>query len=119
MRTLLNPKLIIALWEDECLHDTRKRYQEMVGYLMWPAITMRPDIAAATSKLAQFLANPPPQALEAVNHVYRYLRGTIDLGITYRADQRDELEGSSDSNWGDNNSIDKVYNRLPTHSLVR
>lgn len=74
---------------------------------MWLAIMTRPDIAAVTSILAQFLANPPPQALEAVNHVYRYLRGTIDLGITYRADQRDELEGSSDSNWSDNNPVDE------------
>jgi hypothetical protein len=54
---------------------------------------MRPDIAAATSKLAQFLANPPSQVLEAVDHVYRYLRGTTNLDITYHADQRDELEG--------------------------
>jgi len=54
VRTPLDLKLIIAPQEDECPHDTRKRYQEMIGYLMW-----RPDIAAVTSKLAQFLANPP------------------------------------------------------------
>jgi hypothetical protein len=72
----------IAPQEDKCQHDTRKRYQEMVGYPMKLAIMTRPDIAATTPKLAQFLANPPPQALEAVNNVYRYLRGTIDLGTT-------------------------------------
>src|SRR5271155_293900 len=59
--------------------SSRKRYQEMVGCPMWLAIMTRPDIAAATSKLAQFLANPPSLALEAANHVYRYLCGTIDL----------------------------------------
>jgi hypothetical protein len=54
----------------------------MVGCLRWLAIMTRPDIAAVISKLAQFLANPPSQALEAVNHAYRYLHSTIDLGIT-------------------------------------
>jgi hypothetical protein len=73
VRTLLDLKLIIAPQEDKCQHDMRKRYQEMVGYPMKLAIMTRPDIAAATPKLAQLLANPPPQALEAVNHVYRYL----------------------------------------------
>jgi len=99
VHTPLGLRLVIAPREDEYPYDTRKRYQEMVGYFMRLAIMTRPDISAVTPKHVQFLANPPLQALEAVNHVYRYLRGTIDLGITYRADQRDELEGSSDSNW--------------------
>jgi hypothetical protein len=74
VRTLLDLKLVIAPQEDKCQHDMWKRYQEMVGYPMKLVIMTRLDIAAATPKLAQFLAHPPPQALEAVNHVYRYLR---------------------------------------------
>jgi hypothetical protein len=39
--------------------------------------------------------------------MYTATSSTIDLGITYHVDQRDELEGSSDSNWSDNNPVDK------------
>ena len=37
--------------------------------------------------------------LVATKHVLRYLKGTIDYGIKYDANQNINLEGYVDSNW--------------------
>ena len=35
----------------------------------------------------------------ATNHILRYLKGTIDYGLKYDANQKINLEGYVDSNW--------------------
>jgi len=44
----------------------------------------RPDIAFAVSTLSKYCSNPSPQHFSSLRHLYRYLRGTQDHGITYR-----------------------------------
>jgi hypothetical protein len=61
-------------------------FQHMVGSLLYAAITTRPDIAHAVQALSQFNTNPGPVHLTAVKRVFRYLCGTINLGIEYRSD---------------------------------
>ena len=63
-------------------------YQEAVGSLMYAAMGTRPDIAFATSTVAQFSDNPGWAYWEAVKRIYRYLKGTRDLVLTYGGDKR-------------------------------
>ena len=42
----------------------------------------------------------------AAKHILRYLRGTIDYGLKYEANQNINLEGYVDSDWA-GNSIDR------------
>ena len=63
-------------------------YQEAVGSLMYAAMGTRPDIAFATSTVAQFSDNPGWAHWEAVKRIYRYLKGTRDLVLTYGGDKR-------------------------------
>lgn len=44
-----------------------KLYQEKVGSLLYTAVIMRADIAFAASKLSQFLTNPEPKHIKAVD----------------------------------------------------
>jgi hypothetical protein len=59
------------------------RYQRALGELNYLVSWTRPDIAFAVSALSKYCSNPSPQHFAALRHVYRYLRGTQDHGVTY------------------------------------
>jgi transposase InsO family protein len=63
-------------------------YREAVGSLMYAAMGTRPDIAFATTTVAQFSDNPGWAHWEAVKRIYRYLIGTKALELTYGGDKR-------------------------------
>ena len=60
---------------------------------------MRLDICFAMNTLRQFLTDPRNVHLIAAKHILRYLRGTIDYGLKYNANQKINLEGYVDSDW--------------------
>ena len=66
-------------------------YLSAVGSLMYLATCTRPDIAYAVSLLARFNANPGKAHWQAVKHLFRYLKGTLDLRLTYGPSKEDEL----------------------------
>ena len=58
-------------------------YQQKVGSLLYITTITRPDAAKAASKLSEFLINPSPRHLEAVDRAISYLYGTRHLAIQY------------------------------------
>ena len=58
---------------------------------------MRPYIFFVVNTLSQFLIDPIHVHLIAARHIMRYLRGTIDYGLKYEANQKINLEGYVDS----------------------
>jgi hypothetical protein len=56
-------------------------YRSAIGSLMWYALCTRPDILFAVTSLAQFQAAPTKLAMDCVHRVYRYLCGTLNIGI--------------------------------------
>jgi hypothetical protein len=87
-------------------------YQEAIGSLIYAAIGTRPDIAFAVQALSQFNLTHTAAHWTAVKRVFRYLKGTMDIGITYGGSdgpitQRNyyenlRIEGFSDADWGAN-----------------
>lgn len=61
-------------------------YINAVGALMYLATSTRPDIAFTVSKLARFNSNPGKTHWAAVKHLFQYLKGTMDLKLTYGPD---------------------------------
>ena len=61
----------------------QKYYQLIIGSLMYASIATRPDIAHATTFLAQFSSDPTTTPLTAAKRVLRYLKGTINYGLSY------------------------------------
>ncbi|MGH7239236.1 MAG: hypothetical protein ACREHG_04115 [Candidatus Saccharimonadales bacterium] len=61
-------------------------YINAVGALMYLATTTRPDIAFTVSALARYNSNPGYGHWKATQHVFRYLKGTMDLKLTYGPD---------------------------------
>nr|GFA91177.1 uncharacterized mitochondrial protein AtMg00810-like [Tanacetum cinerariifolium] len=65
-------------------------YRSMIGSLMY-ATSSRPDIMFATCMCARYQANPNEHHVSAVKRIFRYLRGTINLGLWYPKDSGFDL----------------------------
>lgn len=80
--------------------SVQRWYQSAIGSPMWPALHTRPDILYAVVVLAKYNNNPGPQHIDAVKRVLKYLKGTLELGISYKSDGSTSMVGYSDSDWG-------------------
>lgn len=60
-------------------------FQRLVGSLTYLAVNTRPDISFATSKLAERMSAPSEKDWKNAQLVLRYLRFTINTGISYRS----------------------------------
>ena len=88
--------------EDTLLDEEEtRRYQGIVGCLMYIAQVLRYDIMYATSQLARPMAKPSKKHMVAAKHTLRYLAGTTDFSITYKRGGF-KLAAFSDSNWANN-----------------
>ena len=87
------------------LHQSRLILRRMIGSLMYLTNT-RPGICFAVNTLSQYLIDPRSVHFTAAKHILRYLKGTIDYGLKYEANQNINLEGYVDSDWADS-AIDR------------
>ena len=71
-------------------------YCQMIGDLMYLK-NMRPGIGFVVSTLSQFLTDLRHVHMITTNHILRYLKGTVDYGLKYDANQNINLEGYVDS----------------------
>ena len=85
--------------------DFRKKYQAMVGSLMYLMTVSRPDIAHSVGVVSRYSANPSDDHMAAVVRIYAYLKSTMTLGLRYSP----QIPGSTlslslsafaDSDWG-------------------
>jgi len=77
------------------------QYQGKVGSILYAAITTRPDVAFAASRLARFNSNPSQIHQEAADRAIRYLYHTRDRSICYGVGNK-ALVCASDASFGDN-----------------
>ncbi|GKE58406.1 hypothetical protein Tco_1497591 [Tanacetum coccineum] len=61
------------------------RYRGMIGTLMYLTAS-RPDPVFAVCMYARYQAKPTEKHLHAVKRIFRYLRGTINMGLWYPKD---------------------------------
>nr|GEU41035.1 integrase, catalytic region, zinc finger, CCHC-type, peptidase aspartic, catalytic [Tanacetum cinerariifolium] len=72
-------------------------YRSMIGSLMY-VTSSRPDIMFATCMYARYQANLNEHHVSAVKKIFRYLKGTINLGLWYSKDSGFNLTAYSDTN---------------------
>ena len=86
-RTVATPELI-----GQCVTDdsdgasgpaNKERYMEMVGTLLYAAISTRPDIAHAVQQLTKHMQSPLQRHELAAERVLRYLAGTKDVCLIF------------------------------------
>jgi len=86
----VSTKLEKAADEEEKVDQ--QQYQSAVGSFMYLSVSTRPNIAFAVGNLARFSTKPTKSHWTALKHVFRYFRGTINLGILYaRKSQKNAL----------------------------
>ncbi|SOV06076.1 uncharacterized protein UDID_19263 [Ustilago sp. UG-2017a] len=88
---------------DKCNPDQAKRYQELVGQLLWVSNTVRPDISFTVGALTQYMSEPIDSAWSAVIHLLKYLNQTSDyhlnLGGAHRSHADQPVVTYTDVNW--------------------
>ncbi|GJV47920.1 integrase, catalytic region, zinc finger, CCHC-type containing protein [Tanacetum coccineum] len=72
-------------------------YRGMVGSLMYLTAS-RPDLVFAVYMCARYHARPTEKHLTTVKRVFRYLKGTINMGLWYLKDTRFDLTAFADAN---------------------
>ncbi|GKC61838.1 hypothetical protein Tco_1089436 [Tanacetum coccineum] len=72
------------------------RYRSMIGSLMY-LISSRPDLVQAVCYCARYQARPTEKHLKEVKRNFRYLKGTINIGLWYPKDSGFELTAFSDA----------------------
>nr|GEV87102.1 uncharacterized mitochondrial protein AtMg00810-like [Tanacetum cinerariifolium] len=72
------------------------RFHSMVGSLMY-LTTSRPDLVFTVCMCAMYQAKPTKKHLEALKHVFRYLKGNINWGLWYLKDTAMALTAYTDA----------------------
>ncbi|KAL5556337.1 hypothetical protein UlMin_038573 [Ulmus minor] len=72
-------------------------YLSAIGALMYLANCTRPNIAFAVNLLARFSSSPTRRHWNGIKHIFRYLQGTIDLGLFYPNESKKGLIGYADA----------------------
>lgn len=79
----------------------RKRYQSLIGSLLYATLGTRPDIDFAVTRLSKYNANPNESHYNLAKYILRYLQGTKDYRLRYFGASNDGLLAYSDSDWAD------------------
>nr|GEX51266.1 hypothetical protein [Tanacetum cinerariifolium] len=74
------------------------KYRSMIGAFMY-LTSSRPDIVHATCVCARYQAYPTEKHLKEVKRIFRYLRGTVNMGLWYTKDSGFELTGFLDADY--------------------
>ncbi|GJR21099.1 retrovirus-related pol polyprotein from transposon TNT 1-94 [Tanacetum coccineum] len=78
---------------DEDLQGTpvdATHYRGMIGSLMY-LTSSRPDLIYVVCLCARYQAKPTKKHINAVKRIFRYLKGTINMGLWYSKDTGDKL----------------------------
>lgn len=87
-----------------------KPYRE-IGCLTYATMTTRPDLAAAVNFLSQFQSCPNEIHWVHLRRILRYIKGSIDFGLTYRRNKTSPMiEVFSDADWANNLSNRRSVN---------
>ena len=82
----------------------KENYQALIVGLTYAVTATRPDLALALGTVNQFCSNPGEEHWKAAKRILRYIKGTIDYGITFDENKETdvELKGYVDADWGSN-----------------
>ncbi|KIW90700.1 uncharacterized protein Z519_08483 [Cladophialophora bantiana CBS 173.52] len=84
----------------ECDPKFKTLFQSKVGKLNFPANITRPDLAFPVGYVARYSANPTQEHMDAVDHIFAYVKNTISLGLKIQLSTTAlTLEGYVDSDF--------------------
>ncbi|GKV31585.1 hypothetical protein SLEP1_g40262 [Rubroshorea leprosula] len=84
---------------DESTKVDPSLYRSLVGNLRYLTCT-RPDILYGVGLVSRYMEAPTSTHMKMAKRVLRYIKGTIDYGLTYSFSTNFKLYGYSDNDWG-------------------
>lgn len=107
-KTTMNPTCTLGKDEESSKVD-QKVYRGMIGSLIY-LTDIRPDILFNICLCVRFQADPREPHLIVVNRIFRYLRGTTNLGLLYKKSKDYKLVGFCDADYtGDR--LERIKNK--------
>lgn len=79
-------------------HPDPTLYRNIIGKINF-LINTRPDLSYAAQTLSQFMQNPTTVHMAAVQHILRYIKGSLGQGILLRGSDQLTIHAYSDSDW--------------------
>ncbi|GJV59321.1 zinc finger, CCHC-type containing protein [Tanacetum coccineum] len=64
-------------------HVDQLEYSRAISFLMYAMTSTRLDITYAVSRSSRFTSNPSRQHCQAIIRVFKYLKGTMNYGLSY------------------------------------
>ncbi|XP_076029817.1 uncharacterized protein LOC143018343 [Oratosquilla oratoria] len=95
--------VLLKDYDESDLFDTTK-YQSAVGSLLFLSTKTRPDISYAVCNVAKYCNKPYQQHWSAVKRIFRYLKGTVIVGLLYTNEDVNECVGFADADWAGDRS---------------
>ncbi|KAJ9563957.1 hypothetical protein OSB04_009117 [Centaurea solstitialis] len=72
------------------ISDNDPLYQRLVGKLIYLSLTRLDIVAYSASVVSQYMNSPAKRLLEAIQHILKYLKGTLGKGLLFwKTDMRD------------------------------
>ncbi|XP_047115714.1 secreted RxLR effector protein 161-like [Schistocerca piceifrons] len=87
------------LTDEENLVLHRIPYQQAVGSLLYLAQSTRPYVSYAVEVLSRFNSNYRKIHWEAVKRIMQYIKGTVNVGQTFRKSGTTEIESFCDADY--------------------
>jgi Reverse transcriptase (RNA-dependent DNA polymerase) len=78
--------------------DDPQLFRNIVGALQYVTIT-RPDISFVVNRVSQFMHSPNLSHWSAVKRILRYLKGTLEYGLTIQPCSTFNIHAFADSDW--------------------
>jgi len=97
MNTPMHPTCTLSK-EDQGSKIDQKLYRGMIGSLLYLTAS-RPDILFSVCLFARFQSDPRKPHLTAVKRIFRYLKGTTDLGLLNKKSSDYKLVGFCDADY--------------------
>ena len=69
-----------------------KPYRKLLGSLMWAQVATHPNLLYAVGLLAHFQSNLGPAHWNAMLHMLRYIKGTLNYHITYSKQENKSIK---------------------------
>jgi hypothetical protein len=97
MNTSIHPTCTLSK-EDTGIKVDQQMYRGMIGSLLYLTAS-RPNILFSVCLCARFQSDPRESHLNVVKRIFRYLKGTTNLGLLYRKSLDYQLVGFCDADY--------------------
>ena len=84
--------------DDESLEVDNTMFRSMIGSLLYVTAT-RPDVMQVAGLVARFQSAPKETHVTAVKRIFKYLKGTMEYGLSYLKGQDFTLNAFTDADW--------------------